>query len=489
MSADTQIAPDAVAQIAGEEENPYLLGIYAPVREEITAGDLRVDGEIPKDLNGVYLRNGPNRRYDAPGRYHWFDGDGMIHAIHFENGTARYQNRWVRTRAFEAESQTGQALWTGVLENPKGNPFGNGHGLGIKDSANTDLIHYRGKALATWYLCGTPMSIDPLSLQTIGAEDFLGTFSGDMMAHPKTDERTGELFWFDYGPQAPYLRYGVAGADGTISNETSIDLPGPRLPHDMAITDNYAVLMDLPLIQDEQARQAGRYKIHFDAELPSRFAVLSRYADDQSQVRWFEASPCYIYHVVNAWEEGDEVVMDVCRMRQGQHMRAAIKTPLAQMLAYLKMDARLWRYRFNLRTGQTVEGPRDEDNTEFPSIDTRVVGQRNRFTYNAHIATADTVLFDGIVRYDLQTGESERYGYGDGRWGSESPFAPRDGSAGEDDGYLVSFVTDERTATSCVEVLDAADIAKGPVATIHLPQRVPLGFHATWIRSDQLQGA
>ena len=489
MSIDSELRPDAVARVVGEEENPYLLGIYAPVTSEITAEDLQVRGEIPRDLNGVYLRNGPNRRYDAPGRYHWFDGDGMIHAIHFENGKARYQNRWVRTEAFKAEEKAGGSLWSGVLENPVDNPFGNTHGLGIKDSANTDLIHYRGRALATWYLCGTPMSIDPLSLATIGAEDFLGTFTGDMMAHPKTDERTGELFWFDYGPKAPYLRYGVAGADGRISHETAIDLPGPRLPHDMAITDRYAVLMDLPLIQDEAARQAGRYKIHFEASMPSRFAVLPRYASDQSQVRWFEASPCYIYHVVNAWEEGDEIVMDVCRMRQGQHGRAAVKTPLAQMLSYLKMDARLWRYRFNLTTGQTTEGPRDDDNTEFPSIDTRVVGQRNRYTYNAHIADGDTVLFDGIVRYDLQSGDAERYFYGEGRWGSESPFAPRDGSTGEDDGYLVSFVTDERDGTSVVEVLDASDIAAGPVATITLPQRVPLGFHATWIRRDQLNGA
>ncbi|MEO6956986.1 MAG: carotenoid oxygenase family protein [Antricoccus sp.] len=487
MTIDQNTRPDFVATtVDTDAENPYLLGIYAPVHQEIDARDLEVVGEIPRDLNGVYLRNGPNRRYKALGRYHWFDGDGMIHALHFENGTARYQNRWVRTEAFKAESAAGKSLWTGVVENPANNPFGNHHGLGIKDSANTDLIHYRGKVLATWYLCGSPMAIDPLSLQTIGAEDFLGTLHGDMMAHPKTDERTGELFWFDYGPQAPYMRYGVAGADGAISSVTDIDLPGPRLPHDMGITDHYAILMDLPLIQDEAARRAGRYRIQFEAELPARFAILPRYATDQSQLKWFEASPCYIYHVVNSWEEGDEVVMDVCRTRQGQHARIEIKTPLAQMLAYLKMDAQLWRYRFSLKTGQTTEGPRDEDKTEFPSIDNRLAGQKNRYTYNAHIAQAETVLFDGITRYDLQTGDAANYRYGDGRFGSESPFAPRDGSNGDDDGYLVSFVTDENDQSSVVEVLDAADIAAGPVATIKLPQRVPLGFHATWLRPDQL---
>src|ERR1700739_4335045 len=106
------------------EENPYLLGLFAPVRDELTLEDLPVIGEIPKDLNGVYLRNGPNRQFDASGRYHMFDGDGMIHAAHFENGKIRYRNRYVRTRAFCEESAAGRPLWTGLMENPKDNPWG-----------------------------------------------------------------------------------------------------------------------------------------------------------------------------------------------------------------------------------------------------------------------------------------------------------------------------------------------------------------------------
>ncbi|MDI2125884.1 carotenoid oxygenase family protein [Yinghuangia seranimata] len=469
------------------EENPYLLGVYAPVDTEISADDLEVIGEIPRDLNGVYLRNGPNRRFPAQGRYHWFDGDGMVHGVHFENGRARYANRWVRTAAFAAEDAAGQALWTGVMEDPKGNPFGNGHGLGIKDSANTDVIFFNGRILSTWYLCGSPTTMDPLSLETLGAETFLGTLTGDFMAHPKVDEATGELFWFDYGPEPPYLRYGVVGPDGKVAHTADIGLPGPRLPHDMAITENHVVLMDLPLIQDQEARLQGRYRIHFERELPSRFAVLPRRGDSAS-VRWFEAAPGYIYHVVNAWEEGDEIVMDVCRVKDPQH-QPRIRHPLARMLAYLRLDAQLWRYRFDLRTGRTTEGPRDDDNTEFPMVDSRVVGRRNRFGYAVHIAPEDTLLFDGLVRYDLHTGERQDHRFGPGRWGSEAPFAPRDGGTEEDDGYLVSFVTDEREGRSEVVVLDAADLAAGPVCRILLPQRVPTGFHSCWVRADQLDGA
>jgi carotenoid cleavage dioxygenase len=471
--------------VAGNEPNPYLLGVYAPVSQEIDAEDLQVIGKIPADLNGVYLRNGPNPRFAPEGRYHWFDGDGMIHAVHLENGKARYRNRWIRTKAFEAESEAGRGLWSGVMEDPEGNPFGNSHGLGLKDNANTDVIFHRGRVLATWYLCGSPYGLDPLSLETLGAEDFLGTLVGDMMAHPKVDERTGELFWFDYGPRPPYLRYGVISADGQVVNTTEIELPGPRLPHDMAITEHYAVLMDLPLVQDLAAAKQGRHKLHFDRSMPSRFGVLPRYGNG-SQIRWFEASPCYIYHVVNAWEQGEEVVLDVCRVQRPQP-RADAHTPLAKMLSYLRLDASLHRYRFNLRTGVCVENQLDDDNTEFPTVDSRGVGARNRYSYTVHISPESTLKFDGLVRYDNLAGSKTEYRFGPGRWGSEAPFAPRDGAAVDSaDGYLVTFVQDEREGRSELDIFDAADLAAGPVARVLLPQRVPLGFHATWVRADQL---
>jgi carotenoid cleavage dioxygenase-like enzyme len=212
------------------------------VHDEITADDLEVIGRIPRDLNGVHLCNGPNRRYGATGRYHCFDGDGMVPAMSFENGRARYRNRYVRTRAFGMEEVAGRSLWTGVMESPGGNPVGTARGLRFKDSVNTDLIQHDGKVLATWSLCGQPMALDPLSLATLGAETFLGTLRGDVMAHPKLAEATGELTWFDYGARDPLLRYGVVGvvgASGAVEHEVAVDLPGPRLPHDMAITEHY----------------------------------------------------------------------------------------------------------------------------------------------------------------------------------------------------------------------------------------------------------
>ena len=479
-TTELPVGPDTSWEALG---NPYLAGLYEPVREERTDEALEVIGELPPELDGVYLRNGPNPRLDPVGRYHWFDGDGMLHAVRFRDGRASYRNRWVRTRGFAAEDGADAARFNGVMENPSANPA-LGLRLPLKDSANTDLVWFRDRVLALWYLAGEPYALDAESLDTIGVDDFGGTRTCQVSAHAKVDEATGELMFFDYGPMPPYMRYGVVGPDGRVAHLVDIDLPGPRLPHDMAITANHSILMDLPLVADPVAAKQGRHKIMFDTSMPARFGVIPRRGAGGG-VRWFEADPCYVYHSVNAWEEGDEIVLDLCRVTKPAPRGDAVG-PLAKMLSYLRLDAHLYRYRFNLRTGGTTEAYLDDDNTEFPTMDARKLGTPTRYAYNMRISDEATLLFDGIVKYDTQTGATDRHWFGPGRWGSEAPFAPRPGGTAEDDGWLVSFVHDETEQRSEVVVLDASDLAAGPVARVLLPARVPIGFHATWVRGDQL---
>ena len=114
LHVDSHVAPVAADD---PEFNPYLHGLYAPTYDELTIPDLEVlAGEIPADLDGVYVRNGPNPRQPPSGRYHWFDGDGMVHAVHFADGRAGYRNRWIRTDGYEAETAAGKALWQGIME-------------------------------------------------------------------------------------------------------------------------------------------------------------------------------------------------------------------------------------------------------------------------------------------------------------------------------------------------------------------------------------
>jgi carotenoid cleavage dioxygenase len=479
---DTAALPADAWEVTG---NPYLQGLFGPVTDERTDDDLEVIGEIPADLDGMFLRNGPNPQFAPPGRYHWFDGDGMVHALRFHDGKASYRNRWIRTRGFAAERDAAAPLFSGVMENPAGNPD-LGLRLPLKDSANTDLVYFRDRVLALWYMSGEPYAIDPLTLETSGVDDFDGTRPCQVSAHAKVDERSGELLFFDYSPIPPYMRYGVVGPAGQVTHLVDIDLPGARLPHDMAATENYSILMDLPLVNDREALRQGRHKIVFDSDLPARYGVIPRHGS-ADEIRWFEADPCYVYHSINAWEEGDEIVLDLCRVTKPEPREEAVG-PLAKMLSYLRLDAHLYRYRFNVVTGVTTEGYIDDDNTEFPTMDTTRLGVPTRYAYNMRISPEPTLLFDGIVKYDTTTGATDRHWFGPGRWGSEAPFAPRSNAIDrdEDDGYIVSFVQDETAGRSEVVVLDAKDIAAGPVARVLLPGRVPIGFHAVWVRNDQL---
>lgn len=479
------IRNDALSVAIDAGQNPYLMGPYAPVDNEVDASDLEVIGTIPSDLQGMYVRNGPNPHFETKGRYHWFDGDGMLHAINFEDGRATYRNRWIRTAGLNTNEAAGRELWTGVAE-PRTNNPDDGSRLRLKDVANTDVVFHNGNLVALWYLAGNPYRIDPFTLETIGQENWNGTRTSCVSSHAKVDPVTGEFCYFDYGNTDPYMSYGVVSADGFVKHHTTIELPGPRMPHDMAITENYSILMDLPLVVDEASRKIGRHRLEFKHDTPSRFGVVPRHG---SNVQWFEAEPCYIYHSINAWEEGDEIVLDVCRFRPPGPAAFPLRGELANILNYLRLDAFIHRYRFNLVTGATREEKLDDANTEFPMIDPSLFGRKNRYAYTVSINSDVTMYFDGIVKYDMDTGTSERYPFGSGRFGSEAPFAARQPQRAEDDGYLLSFVYDDDRGRSEVVVLDAADVAAGPVCRVLLPVRVPNGFHACWVPAADLDRA
>ncbi len=461
--------------------NPYLLGGYAPIHQESELQNLEVIGEIPRDLNGLFVRNGPNPRYVPKGRYHWFDGDGMLHAIQFDDGRAVYRNRWVQTWGLKQEQDAGAAQFSGLIEPDFRNPLGP-----IKDSANTDVLYHGGSLRSLWYRSGAMYNVDPLSLDTKGREKFGGALKHSLSAHAKVDERTGEMFVFHYGPNAPHMFYGVVSASGELTNWVPVQTPGPRFPHDMAISENYSILMDLPVYMNPEALQAGKWRMDFYPESRSRFAVIPRHGNE-GDIRWYDAEPCYIYHTINAWEEGDWLVMVGCRTPEPIPQRDDSDSELRRMIKQLQLRAHMHCWRFNLKTGETREQQLDDRNTEFPMMNTARLGLPTRYSYNVTIADTDTLLFGGVAKYDTEADTCTVHGWGDGVWGSEAPFCGADGGVDEDDGYVVAFTWDEKTNQSECRVLDARHIELGPIARIIIPQRVPLGFHSTWVSAEQLR--
>ena len=470
--------------------HPYLNGAWTPLHEEVTATELDViEGAIPHDIDGVYLRNTENQLHQPLGKYHPFDGDGMIHQIDFSGGTASYRNRFVRTRCFQAEQDIGGSLWGGLMDKAgvSQRPGFGAHGA-LKDSSSTDIIVHAGKAISTFYQCGEGYVLDPETLEQAGVAPWVPL--DGISAHPKVDDRTGELLFFNYSKHAPYMHYGVVDAGGRVTNYIPVPLPGPRLPHDMTFSENWSIVNDLPMFWDADLLQRGIHAARMHNGVPSRFALIPRHGKTED-IRWFEAAPTYILHFLNAYEEGDEVVMDAYFQDNPQPAPLHNEDGYGHMMAYVdehSFQPKLHRWRFNLADGTTREERLDDRILEFGMIDARVAGRKHRYVYST-TSKPGWFLFNGFVKHDLETGESWTLMLEDGRYASEAPFAPRVGSTAEDDGYLVSFIIDENRGTSECILIDARDIEAGPVCRIALPHKISSGTHSHWADRTVLRRA
>ncbi len=483
------------SRLPAADPHPYRTGAWTPNLVEVDAWELDVlEGEIPRDLNGVYLRNTENPLFDAiSGRYHPFDGDGMLHAITFEDGKARYRNRFVRTAGLAAELAAGEPLWAGILEPPAlSKRDGWGARTKMKDASSTDVIVHGGLALSTFYQCGDGYLLDPLTLAPRGkAKLEHPTFAkgATISAHPKVDPATGELLFFNYSCEAPYCHVGVADAKGALARAIPVPLPGPRLPHDMAFTARYAILGDFPLFWDPARIQEGVYRAKYHPEMTSRFGLVPR--DGQGPLRWFEAAPTYVLHFSNAYEEGDEVVLEGYFQGAPVQARTPEDTPITVFMKSLDMNAmetRRHRWRFDLRTGATREEALDDACSEFPTIHAGYAGRKHRYVYAA-LGEPGMFLFNGFVRTDVETGTKSTYRLPKGVFASEAPFCPRDGGASEDDGYLVTFTIDVAGDASECQIFDARALERGPIARVRLPMRISSGTHATWAPLGELGAA
>jgi carotenoid cleavage dioxygenase-like enzyme len=264
------------------------------------------------------------------------------------------------------------------------------------------------------------------------------------------------------------------------------------LPHDMAVTEHYTILHDFPMLLDDDALAAGRYKLRFHPEMPTRFAVVPRYGR-VDQIRWFEARPTYLLHVVNAWEEGDEVVMvgTPYRTHEDEHGRIDARR-LERTIHFRQRDFVLYEWRFNLKTGRTTEGVIDDVlNTEFPAINSAYQGRKTQHSYHIIFPHGgkEEVRFTGLAKMNHRTGAYAAWSEGPQAFYNEPAFAPRDGSRSEDDGYVVTIVWNPAEQRSEVQVFDARgnEFGRGPIARVPLPRRVPHGFHATFVSRDVLQ--
>ena len=451
-------------------QNRFTEGPFAPVTEEVTAVNLPVTGQVPPALNGRYLRNGPNPLGLEDPNYHWFIGDGMVHGVRLRDGRAEwYRNRWVRSQA--VAKARGEAWPAGPVHE------------GMDFAANTHVIANAGRILATVESGPLPYELSG-ELDTRGPCDFGGALPGGFAAHTKADPGTRELHAIAYYWAWDHVQHLVISPGGQVTAAVNIPLADGPMMHDFALTASYLVLFDLPVTFSMDAVSAGKKLPYtWNPGHPARVGLLPR-GGSAADIRWFDVDPCWIFHTLNAYDDdAGRVVVDLCRY-QGAYDVSVLdgKGPLT-----------LDRWIIDPAAGKVTQQRLDDRPQEFPRVSDQVIGRPHRYGYSAVIGAvnraivtpggdfADQAFSNALLKHDLAHGRTEAHEFGRDATAGEAVFAPAAPGADEDEGYVMAFVHNPDRGAADLVILAAQDFTGEPVARVHLPARIPLGFHGSWI--------
>lgn len=467
---------DGMVTASKKQSNPFLAGNFAPIRSEDDF-TLTLTGEIPSGLAGVLYRNGPNPQFPPrDDQYHWFIGDGMIHAFEIGQGQVRYRNRWVRTEKFNAEHAAGMALW-GSWGNPQTtDPSVLGTDGGV---ANTNILHHAGRLLALEE-AHAPVALDPVSLLSPEGPAGGADFGGRVTAHPKFDPATGEMVFFAYAdspmPLSATISWGVVDRHGKLLKRESFEAPYCSMVHDFMLTESHVLIPVLPLRGDLMRAAGGGPVFAWEPDQPARIAVMRR-SEGVASLRWFDVPACYVFHIMNAYEQDGRVIADVMRYAN------APLFPLADGSKGKDAPAFLTRWEFDLAGHTPVrETQLDDLPGEFPRFDPRHEGSAYRHGwFAAQSRNSRGIVMDSIAHIDLATGQRSTYTAPNGDALTEPVFVPAHAQAPEGEGWLLSVAW--RAAENCSEllILPAQAVEQGPVAIARLPRRVPFGFHGNFV--------
>ena len=469
---------------ASTQTNPHFFsGNYAALAEEHDIEALDLEGTLPSGLSGSLYRVGPNPQY-APrdNSYHWFSGDGMVHAFHIGSGKVSYSNRWARTPKWELEHEAGRALF-GTFGNPAtSDPLAQGRNGG---TANTSMLWHGGRLFALEE-SHQPFELDAMTLAARGHQSFGGRVGSRCTAHPKVDPDSGDLHFFAYspdGPCSPTMLYGVMDKHCEVTRLESFKAPYASMVHDFMVTREHVLFPVTPLTLSMERAARGKPLLAWDATKRTHVGVMRRGGTD-SALRWFDTNACHVFHVMNAWDDGETIVAYVMQSETAPGLPDAEGRPGDPDA----MAARLYRWTFDMAgEGTGFRRERLDDLVaEFPRIDDRYTGRRNRYGFYTCHATprarddSESVLYDSLARFDFEMGQRSIHTLPRGDVVSEPVFVPRDAVAAEGEGWLLAVAWREHQRRSDLLVFDAMDLPAGPVAVARLPHRVPFGFHGSW---------
>ncbi|KAL0394081.1 UNVERIFIED_CONTAM: Carotenoid 9,10(9',10')-cleavage dioxygenase 1 [Sesamum latifolium] len=520
-----KLLDDFVDRVFEFVDQPYLpsQSNFAPVDEigEPVQATL-VHGSIPHDFpEGVYIRNGSNPLHGAQksavsifGKSNniWVEGEGMIHALYFNkhddsssdaNWTTFYNNKYVSTDTFELEKQRKKPVF---LPSTEGDPSAvlaafllnqMRFGMANKTMSNTNVFEHAGKYYSITEIDVAPYEIDIQTLETLGRtwDEIAESWNRQFTSHPKKAPGTGELVIMGIDAKKPYLVLGVISADGKkVLHKVDMKFERIILFHEMGVTQKI---------------------IRYEKDKYARIGVMPRYGDVDS-VRWFEVKPCCAFHIINCYEEDDEVVVMACIAQDsiipgpdlGKDKMEWFSRGFKKVSSYHEnmeegfLFARPYEWRMNMKTGQVKEKylVALDFAMDFPMINDNFIGVKNKFAYtqvvdSAASSAAGMVKYGGLAKVCLQErnvklleGEDaeeyrkiEYHMFPENSFCTGASFVAKQGAAEEDDGWLITFVHNEDTNISEVYIVDAKKISSEAVAKIRLPCRVPYGFHGAYM--------
>ncbi|MGV0908755.1 carotenoid oxygenase family protein [Martelella sp. FOR1707] len=460
--------------IAWQSDNPHLSGNFAPVGREIDASALEViEGRIPEELSGAYIRNGPNPRYEPVSYNYPLEGDGMLHAVRFSGGRASYQNRYVRTRSFEIEDKAGHGVYGGIMtprpiepgllgpHDDPDNPFKASAFIGVMQHG--DHLLALGEVEPAWEI---GPNLETLGPWTAGTDEPI-----TLGAHNRVHPVTGDMFALSYDLISPTVRIHHIGPDGILRRSFDIALAAPSMIHDFVLTERHIVLLIGPAVFDMEAMMQGKSFLQWREQLGTRIAVMPL---DGGSVKWFEAEPFFVFHFANGFERGSDIVIDYVQ-HEKLYVGYGKRNTKPPTLRRLVLDTASGRVRGQAWFDKVAE---------FPRIDDRRTALASRYVYAPTLTEALTGgngasgTFNCLLRIDTETGDVTSHDFGN-RIAGEAVFIPRGES--EISGWLATYLYDPETESSEFVLLDAKGIEDGPVLRLRLPQRVPQGLHGAWI--------
>ena len=467
---------------------PYGAGFRSLTREIEAPVPLSVTGALPVWLEGTLLRTGPSK-FEVGNRsyHHWFDGLAMLHRFAFAQGRVTYANRFLESEAFRAAQATGKIAYAEFATDPCRTLFGRVAALfdpKLTDNGNVNVIGLGG-AVAAFTETTMPLRFDPDTLETLGVFAYAPALSGQVsIAHPHYDaaRQCHYSYMVEFGMQCRYRLFSI-GDDGAQNLIAELPVDRPAYMHSFGMTENYLVLVEFPLtVSALDLKFSGKPFIQNYRWRPERglkFHVIDK--ESGRELATAAADAAFAFHHVNAFEDGDGVVVDMIVYPDATIIDQLY---LARLRSGAALTATGTLTRFRVPLGGDAPVAREtlaQAPLELPRINyASHAGKPYRYVWGTGIRVPGDFL-DEIVKIDVATGAAARW-YEEGLYPGEPFFVPAPSAAAEDDGVLLSVVLDMAKDRSFLLVLDAAILVE--IARAEAPHAIPFHFHGNYFANS-----